>query len=233
LAHVNNQQNKCLQLKIDEEQLKRKEWQVSYSGGLRCLATEFMLRLLNSNYIDCNENLSPSQTDGKYQTIIARKFGSLVQLICNSRDETLNKIFDTHILYYPIQLQNEEPELVYWACLRNFRNQHYSKGNLCAATARMRPQTTTPMVLQQDSSACNASVYTLNTIEYRDDDSSDRSYLLSPETPTYGATIPRSPCLPNSARIIFNATLKMAAIFIISTIFLGGLLWLALPTLET
>jgi hypothetical protein len=189
-----------------------------------------MLRLLNGNYIDCNENLSPSQTDGKYQTIIAHKFGSLVQLICNPRDETLNKNFDAHILY---TLSNFKTKNLYSACLRNIRKHHYWKGNLCAATARMRPQTTAPMVLQQDSSACNASVYTLNTIEYRDDNSSDRSYLLSPETPTYGATIPRSPCLPNSARIIFNATLKMAAIFILSTVFLGGLLWLALPTLET
>lgn len=80
--------------------------------------------------------------------------------------------------------------------------------------------------------ARNGSVYTMNTL-YRDDDSnSDRSFLVT-ETPTYGATFPRSPCLPPSARVIFNATLKMALIFIVSTIFLGGTLWLALPTLET
>jgi len=79
----------------------------------------------------------------------------------------------------------------------------------------------------------NASVYTMNTLGYRDDDSnSDRSYLVAPETPTYGATFPRSPCLPPSAKVIFNATLKMALVFIVSTIFLGGTLWLALPTLD-
>ena len=77
----------------------------------------------------------------------------------------------------------------------------------------------------------NGSVYTMNTL-YRDDDSnSDRSYLANAET-TYGTTFPRSPCLPPSARVIFHATLKMALIFIISTILLGGTLWLALPTLE-
>ena len=75
----------------------------------------------------------------------------------------------------------------------------------------------------------NASMYTLDTIDYHDDEEHDRhsdtSPLLSPATPN---SIPR----PSSAKIIFNATLKMACIFIISSIFLGGTLWLALPTLE-
>ena len=72
----------------------------------------------------------------------------------------------------------------------------------------------------------NASMYTLDTIDYHDDEEHDRhsdtSPLLSPATPP----------LPSSAKIIFNATFKMFCIFIISSIFLGGTLWLALPTLE-
>jgi hypothetical protein len=81
--------------------------------------------------------------------------------------------------------------------------------------------------------ACSASVYTMNTLEYRDNDTnSDRSYLVAAETPSYGATFPRSPCFPPSAKVIFNATLKMALIFVISTILLGGVLWLALPTVD-
>lgn len=75
----------------------------------------------------------------------------------------------------------------------------------------------------------NASMYTLDTIDYHDDEEHDRhsdtSPLLSPATPN-------SRPLPSSAKIIFNATFKMACIFTISSIFLGGTLWLALPTLE-
>lgn len=77
-------------------------------------------------------------------------------------------------------------------------------------------------------------MYTLDTVHYSDDDraSDDRSPLLQPATPDYGATFPRSPAQPSSTKVIFNATLKMACIFAISTILLGGTLWLALPTLE-
>lgn len=84
----------------------------------------------------------------------------------------------------------------------------------------------------------NASLYTLDIMNprpYDDDDDrdSERSSLISPETPNYGATFPRSPCVPSSTgRVVLNATLKMAVIFAISTLFLGGTLWLALPTLE-
>jgi len=74
-----------------------------------------------------------------------------------------------------------------------------------------------------DSQDRNASVYTLNTLGYADDPAPP----FPPETPLI-----RSHCIPPSARIIFNATLKMAVVFIISTIFLGGTLWLALPTLD-
>ncbi|KAF8905011.1 hypothetical protein CPB84DRAFT_1960575 [Gymnopilus junonius] len=76
----------------------------------------------------------------------------------------------------------------------------------------------------------NASTYTLDTVAYDTDD--DRAPLLTPATPAYGATYPRSPAPTSPTRIIFNATLKMACIFIVSTVLLGGTLWLALPTLD-
>lgn len=89
--------------------------------------------------------------------------------------------------------------------------------------------------LASESQRCDASLYSLETMNYSqeyDDRQDDRSPLLAPETPRYGATFPRSPTVPSSGRIIFNATLKMACIFAVSTLFLGGTLWLALPTLE-
>lgn len=84
----------------------------------------------------------------------------------------------------------------------------------------------------QHSASRNASVYTLNTLDYREDASSDAAHLVSPENLSYGSTFPRHSCIPPSARIIFNATLKMAVVFIVSTVLLGGTLWLALPTLD-
>ncbi|TFK18128.1 hypothetical protein FA15DRAFT_571351, partial [Coprinopsis marcescibilis] len=86
------------------------------------------------------------------------------------------------------------------------------------------------------SQRSNSSVYTLDTVRYPLDcdypEQDSRSPLLSPATPSYGATYPRSPSVPSSGRIILNATIKMACIFIVSTAFLGGILWLALPTLD-
>ncbi|KDR76396.1 hypothetical protein GALMADRAFT_140096 [Galerina marginata CBS 339.88] len=88
-----------------------------------------------------------------------------------------------------------------------------------------------PPPLSTSAANCNASMYTLDTVD--DDEHGDRSPLLSPSTPNYGATFPRSPgAPPSSAKIIFNATLKMACIFLIGSIVLGGTLWMALPTLE-
>lgn len=80
----------------------------------------------------------------------------------------------------------------------------------------------------------NASVYTLATVNDLDDEQdSVHAPLLTPLTPSYGATMPHSPGpARNSRKLILNATLKMAAIFVISTALLGGTLWLALPTLE-
>ncbi|KAI0073674.1 hypothetical protein K474DRAFT_1627173 [Panus rudis PR-1116 ss-1] len=74
----------------------------------------------------------------------------------------------------------------------------------------------------------NRSAYSLATV--RDEPTSRTSLLGSSQgTESYGAT---EPSRPSSRRILMNATLKMAVIFILSTAFLGGTLWLALPQLD-
>lgn len=91
----------------------------------------------------------------------------------------------------------------------------------------------TPSPLNLNRTA-NASVYTLATVDERhDEENSPHAPLLTPLTPSYGSTMPRSPGTSRSSRkLILNATLKMAAIFVVSTAILGITLWLALPTLE-
>ncbi|KAF8622550.1 hypothetical protein AX15_006903 [Amanita polypyramis BW_CC] len=84
-----------------------------------------------------------------------------------------------------------------------------------------------PPPLSGPAFADNASTYTLHTVN----GDHDRAPLITPLTPAYGATL-RSPARPSSRKIIFNATLKMALIFVLSSILLGGTLWLALPTLD-
>ena len=66
------------------------------------------------------------------------------------------------------------------------------------------------------------------------DPSSSRASLLAASVAdnTYGTTTPTSPSHPPSRKLLLNAAFKMATIFILSTAFLGGTLWLALPTLE-
>lgn len=98
---------------------------------------------------------------------------------------------------------------------------------------------------------CNASTYsayTLDTIpiagssrsrssspaSLRSNDT-DRSPLLRPNVdsnPEYGAAESLYQSNVSSRRIMFNAAIKMAALFVVSTVILGGTLWLALPTLE-
>ena len=73
------------------------------------------------------------------------------------------------------------------------------------------------------------SAYSLATVHDPPSPDSRTSLLSNHSDPNYGTT-PPSP--PSSRKLIWNATLKMAAIFFISTAFLGGTLWLALPTLE-
>ncbi|KAJ3509887.1 hypothetical protein NLJ89_g4982 [Agrocybe chaxingu] len=92
------------------------------------------------------------------------------------------------------------------------------------------PRPSSLLVVRDNHQSCSASMYTLDTVDYRDD--AEHEPLLTPATPDYGATVPRSPGVPSSRRIILNATLKMACIFIVSTALLGGTLWLALPKLE-
>lgn len=63
---------------------------------------------------------------------------------------------------------------------------------------------------------------------------SDRSPLLADAeagSTSYGAT-PSHQSSGSSRRILINAGLKMAVLFMLSTIVLGGTLWMALPTLE-
>lgn len=89
-----------------------------------------------------------------------------------------------------------------------------------------------------DTFHSNSSAYTLATVRF---DDNEHAPAHSPTTPlltpapnsSYGATFPRSPGVPtNSRKLIFNAVFKMSAIFAVSTLLLGGTLWLALPTLE-
>ncbi|KAK7454608.1 hypothetical protein VKT23_011361 [Stygiomarasmius scandens] len=76
-------------------------------------------------------------------------------------------------------------------------------------------------MLSLNRSRDNPSSYSLNDVEP----------LMTPTTPSYGATTPTT-TRPNSRKLVFNAVLKMACIFILSSLVLGATLWLALPTLE-
>ncbi|KAM6504430.1 hypothetical protein JOM56_001373 [Amanita muscaria] len=76
----------------------------------------------------------------------------------------------------------------------------------------------------------NGSTYTLATVQ-GEPDQADRVPLISPVTPTYGSTV-RSPTRLSPRKVIFNATLKMALVFVISTAALGATLWLALPHVD-
>ncbi|KAF7375045.1 hypothetical protein MSAN_00390600 [Mycena sanguinolenta] len=72
----------------------------------------------------------------------------------------------------------------------------------------------------------NASEYTLQTVAGED----DNTPINTPTRASYGSTIDTRE--PSSRRLIFNATLKMACVFLASTLVLGSILWVALPTLE-
>ncbi|KAJ6494654.1 hypothetical protein C8R47DRAFT_1116676 [Mycena vitilis] len=83
----------------------------------------------------------------------------------------------------------------------------------------MRPSRPVPAPLSLAHQ--NASEYTLQNV-------GDHTPLNTPTTPSYGSIGHR----PSSRRLIFNATLKMACVFFASTLLLGSILWIALPTLE-
>ncbi|PAV16531.1 oxalate transporter [Pyrrhoderma noxium] len=71
----------------------------------------------------------------------------------------------------------------------------------------------------------NGSQYTLATLN---------NLYPTVSSHNYGATMPMSPNGNiSSRRILLNACVKMAALFIVSTVLLGGTLWLALPPLES
>lgn len=75
----------------------------------------------------------------------------------------------------------------------------------------------------------NRSAYSMATVHSASSDADQHTALLSSNSESYGAT---EPSRPSSKKLIFNATLKMALIFLVSTALLGSTLWLALPTLE-
>ncbi|KAJ7158918.1 hypothetical protein C8R46DRAFT_906811 [Mycena filopes] len=85
----------------------------------------------------------------------------------------------------------------------------------------MRPGRPSPLALTHQ----NASEYTLHTV-------GDQTPINTPTTPSYGSTFGPEGQRPSSRRLIFNATLKMACVFLVSTVLLGSILWIALPTLE-
>ncbi len=76
----------------------------------------------------------------------------------------------------------------------------------------------------------NSSSHTLQTMRGDDDERASLLSSNSNSSNSYGAAPPSN--APNTRRIVFNATLKMAAIFVCGSLFLGGTLWLSLPPLE-
>ena len=69
----------------------------------------------------------------------------------------------------------------------------------------------------------NTSEYTLDTVH-------DTDPLIQDDASFYGSTQPTRG--PSPARLLLSAALRMAALFLFSTLVLGGTLFLALPTLE-
>ncbi|EPQ54303.1 hypothetical protein GLOTRDRAFT_111626 [Gloeophyllum trabeum ATCC 11539] len=86
----------------------------------------------------------------------------------------------------------------------------------------------------------NASAYTLATVHLDDRPTSpapsDQSPLLAENQNNlnaYGTTFPSAAGhQPSSRRLLVNAAIKMALVFVVSTLVLGGTLWLALPPLD-
>ncbi|KAG1882101.1 hypothetical protein F4604DRAFT_1577555 [Suillus subluteus] len=86
----------------------------------------------------------------------------------------------------------------------------------------------------------NASAYTLSTVHSDNPEivefADDRAPLLAPDSEAgliYGATPTHSQAPHTSSpRLLLKAAIRMAAVFVLSTILLGGTLWLTLPTLD-
>ena len=108
------------------------------------------------------------------------------------------------------------------------------------APRSLDPRLTQPTMHVQSNSLlgsptfhANESAYTLATVQHESDESSSllsSSSHLSSMSTAYGTTPIHPP--HQTRRVIFNATLKMAVIFFVSCIVLGGILWVALPTLD-
>lgn len=87
----------------------------------------------------------------------------------------------------------------------------------------------------------NESAYTLATVHIDEPEllefaDYDRAPLLTPDSDSgsvYGATPTQSHAPHTSSpKLLLKAAIRMAAVFILSTILLGGTLWLTLPTLD-
>ena len=77
------------------------------------------------------------------------------------------------------------------------------------------------------------SLHTLATMRSPSDNASEASSLISHSSgPSSYGVAPGQPSEPSRKKIIFNAGVKMAVIFIVGCAILGGTLWLALPRLE-
>lgn len=82
---------------------------------------------------------------------------------------------------------------------------------------------------QQRTIPDNRSAYSMATVYSAASDADQHTSLLATHSESYGTAAPST---PSSRKVLVNATLKMTVIFVLSTLFLGGTLWLALPTLE-
>lgn len=84
----------------------------------------------------------------------------------------------------------------------------------------------------------NASAYTLATVDEPAviQSTDDRAPLLAADSDAssiYGATLTQSRAPhASSPKLLLKAAIRMAAVFVLSTILLGGTLWLTLPRLD-
>jgi hypothetical protein len=92
-----------------------------------------------------------------------------------------------------------------------------------------------PSPFSSPTTHSNISQHTLATIRHRDDESERASLLSRSSGASYGVAPPidpLAPAQPSRKRIIFKAAVKMAAIFIVGCLLLGGTLYIAMPRLE-
>ncbi|KAG6336363.1 hypothetical protein ID866_2720 [Astraeus odoratus] len=80
----------------------------------------------------------------------------------------------------------------------------------------------------------STSEYALATVHVDEHSSTPLLPLDGRRRPAYGAVRAgtRQDVQPSSSRLLFHAAIRMATVFVLSTILLGGILWIALPTLD-